>query len=483
MSKRATKKKRLLFPLLLFFLLIVLAGAIGAFSYYKYIDSLALSRYNIPKDDELLESDLEYLSARDYDSVLLSMHSTAAFRERDFNHYCGQYTAIAKHAILTTAEFSQYFECIFNSGNSLSNIYLCIDPERFWIEAGEDFEILSPLLSEGLYKYISTYPDVQFQILLPYPHLDYWMSLDETEFETLLSVYSTLVNELYAIGNTTIYFPGFEHWILFNPDNYTETLFDVNEDIGLKLFLYIFCDRAYQITPINEGFFWDSLRETVAAEKAAPTQYPDLTDWDIVFFGDSVIGNYQGSYSQLGQIAGLSGAATYNHAVGGLAATGFPDILNNYFETAHTYEREHLCFVINFGFNDFFSGNPVANPDNPYDTGTFAGSMRTCIKRLQESYPDASYIIVSPTHTQAFGNGLDAQGELGSPLADYVIASEQIAKEMGIFYLDNYNSDIITSENLDDYLADGVHPGEYGHLALAKIFLNFMDTKVVPALE
>ena len=54
---------------------------------------------------------------------------------------------------------------------------------------------------------------------------------------------------------------------MVNPDNYTGTFFDANEIITQKIFLSVFCDSLYQITPENEDSCWTSLRELIAREK------------------------------------------------------------------------------------------------------------------------------------------------------------------------------------------------------------------------
>ena len=46
---------------------------------------------------------------------------------------------------------------------------------------------------------------------------------------------------------------------------------------------------------------------------------------------------------------------------------------------------------------------------------------------------------------------------------------------MDTFYLDNYDSFVITQDNLWDYLSDGYHPNERGRLAMAADIMYFME--------
>lgn len=485
MNIQATRKKRsrLLIPTLLLIALVIVIGAVVA---YRYITASApFSKYNITVDDGAMEADLQRLSADTYDSVLLSMHSTAPFSEDDFAFFRGLDTAVTAHTLLNTEELDRYLAYIFTTENTIGNIYLCLDPELLWVCADKKAETWILNMSEHLYTHIEAHPEVSFEILLPYPHLNYWTGLDEEDFETLLTVYHTLVGELSAYTNTKVFFPGYEHWLLFNPDHYTDTVFDTNDIITQKIFLYTFCDGVYQITPDNESLLLGALQETVVSEKTSPTRFPDLSDWDIVFFGDSVLANYEGSFSIPGYMTGLSHATTHNYAVGGSGAThveggvtSFPTTLDRFLNEGPSLEKENLCFVINYGFNDYFTGASVENADSPRDIGTYKGSLSSCIEKLQASFPKAQFIVVTPTHCSLFDNGTELLSEQGAPLADYVQAAREVAEELGTHFIDNYYSGPVTLTNLDLYLEDGVHPNEHGRLTLAKILMQFIDSEL-----
>lgn len=453
-------------------------------------------------DDGRMEADLERLSGETYDSILISMHSSEPFSEEDFASFRGLNTVVASHTLMNTEELSEYLDCTLGSGNTLSNVYLCLDPELLWINALKKTKNWERGLTAGLYSYINDNPGISFEILLPYPHISYWLKFKQEDLDTLLSVYLTLINELSAYPNVKIFFPGVEEWLIINPDNYGISFFDANEIVTNKLFLYTFCDSVYRITPENETLFLDTLLSVVERERNTPTHYPDLSDWCIVFLGDSVLGNYTGSFSIPGYVSGLSHALSCNFAVGGATATfrsengkDFPNIIDRILTGHTTVQNDHnvfvsgetdaedpsgkkLCFVINYGINDYFTGAPVEDPQNPGNITSYKGSLRTGISRLQTVFPDARYIIMSPTHIAYFSNGTETGSEAGDIFPAYIEAAQELAAEMNLYFLDNYYDFVVTEENLDVYLSDGCHPNEKGRLAIAVSLMHFIEENV-----
>lgn len=456
-------------------------------------------------DDGKKAEDLLRLSEETYSAVLLSMHSTANFREEDFLHYRGLDTLVAAHALLNTEEFSEYLDRILKSGNAVSDIYLCPDPDLLWKAAGQNNRSWKKSLKRDFCSYLDSCPDITFSVLLPYPYIGYWLEMDADRLDATLDLYHSLINELAAYPNTRIFFPGSQDWLTINPGNYADTFFDTNVFITESMLLHVFCDGDYAITPENEKDYWHNLRETIRREQASPTRHADLSNWCLVFFGDSVLGNYPGSFSIPGFVTGLSDAATFNFAVSGTSASNsrngnrpdFPCAVDDFLAknttpsgdgTQFTPENasetdlagKKLCFLISYGFNDYFDGAPVENPRDPYDIHSFKGGLRTCISRLQEAFPHAAYILMTPTHTSAFHYGTDSNNEYGDRFSDYINAVREIAEETGSFLIDNYSGSVITEENLDSYLADGIHPNETGRLAIACRIIDFMENNLCP---
>lgn len=243
-------------------IILLLSAALILFAYRLFMSE--------PADDRFMAADLSRLSNEQYDSVFLSMHPIQNYSEKDFLQMRGVKTVIGAHAILDPKELTQYFECIFASDNMISNIFLCLDPYLFQDIKTDSAESLY----EGLYTYMDAYPDVTFDIILPYPSLDYWLEKKDEEISTILTTYRTFVEETAGYSNAVTYFLGHEDWLIGNPANYENAPFDTNSVISQKIMMYTFCDRMYQINTDNASALINSLSELIAREKPAPTDYP-----------------------------------------------------------------------------------------------------------------------------------------------------------------------------------------------------------------
>ncbi len=438
--------------------------------------------------------DLRCFSKNSYDSVFLSMHSTSNYSQEDFATYHGLNTLISSYEIQSLKELQRYFQEIFSSGNTVQNVFLLLDPDIIRESCDQDDSRWDQELQDGLFAFVSEHPDVNFEIMLPYPSLAYWLGREPTQLEDTLTVYHTFIEDSYIYTNIRTFFTGFENWLLINPDNYISD-FDANVEVTKKIFLTCFCDKANQITPINDQILFNMLRELVAKERYNPTVYPDLSDYCLVFFGDSVIAYGEGSYSITGYVTGFSDAITYNCSVGGSAAStdspdtnDFPNILNGFLaeyciEDNGTWRfapngtdlsDKKLYFVLNYGLNDYFKGAAVENPEDPYDITTYTGGLRSCLKEYMTLFPDAGFIIMTPTFTEYFSYGTEHKSDIGGSLTDYVDAAIALAEELNIYCLDNYHDLEIDESNVWDFTADGCHPNEEGRIRIARHIIELL---------
>ena len=308
---------------------------------------------------------------------------------------------------------------------------------------------------------------------------------------------------MYAYSNVIVYFMGGEQWLITNPTNYTKDG-RTNPDVSRKMFLHAFCDRDYQITSDNASMLFEQLLSLVEQESKSPTVYPDLSEWCMVFFGDSLLDYYTESYSITGVVNALSGAQVYNCGKGGTAAAEEPGVLltlnrmvtrfleqdtegldetNNFLTGLRDYmqggrEDKKLCFVLMFGLNDYFGGLPVENPEDSYDTGSYAGALRRGISTLREAYPDAEILVLAPPYTAGFSGGTEINSEVGGILTDYVDAAVRVAGETGVHCINNYADSGINADNQKKYLADGTHPNEAGAFLLATKIIEYMGRVV-----
>lgn len=431
-----------------------------------------------------LLNDYRRMAEEEYTVAYLSMFPIDNYDEEDFTHYFAWDALKASYCIPNESILRFYMNQIASSGNTISTVFIGVRPDK--ISADE----LISLLRE--------YPSVNYNILLPYPSMEYWDKLSDEKLQSTLQSYRTLTDALLLENNVKVYSFNKE-WVLCNPANY-EDAFLTNEDVSRSLFLTwtLNDNQGYHITADNIDTVFAELSELLMQNRTSPTVYPDLSDYKIVFFGDSVIGNYTDSASIPGVVNGLTGATVYNCGYGGNSAAylegapinlpGIADAFVN--QTASplpedtqvhkgvteylndTSETNKLCFVINYGLNDYFNGAPVSTED-PYDVISYSGALRTAVTSLQQAYPEAQIILMTPNYTTYFEYGNTIQSEVGGILTDYVNAAVAVGKDCNVTVLDNYTELGINAENNWLYLEDGCHPSATGRYLIGqRIALN-----------
>ena len=481
-TPKTNKKKLLIIPICILLIL----GITIAFIYI----------YQEKISEEAKQQSLDRLSAECYESIFFSMYPINNDSADDFMTYKEISTEISGYNVHNLTEVSEFLDAALLSGNNLSIVYLGVDPYKIWTSSRKDPDIWNSDLEQNLLSYVSAYPEITFEILLPYPNLEYWTSKKTDTTNEILTTYRSFICSLEPYSNAYTYFAGAEHWLIANPGNY-ESTFNTNRNISQKITLSAFCDHNMRIASVDVDIVFDQFKAMLQEEKDSPADYPDLSDWQIVFFGDSVIGNYTGSASVPGVINGLSGASVYNFAVGGSSATvhndstlSFPQITGqflsgeltvtqdntNYNIGSNTKNNDKLCFVIHYGLNDYFDGQAISNSNDIYDPHTYTGALRTGIRQLQDAYPEATILLLSPPFCAYFSNGTDVNSSVGGTLSQYAEAVIQVANEMNVNYLDNHTALGINAKNHTEYLADGCHLNETGRFLAATHIIEHLKT-------
>ncbi|MCH5275046.1 MAG: SGNH/GDSL hydrolase family protein [Lachnospiraceae bacterium] len=447
-----------------------------------------VDQYEANQQYTLPRADYERLTTEDYNAVFFSTFPIDHYMAEDYASYDASYPLMTSYCIPNMNVLNEYFTNVSNSSNEVNTVYLGVRPDI--------------ITADDLLNLMDTWADIRFEVIMAYPSLDYWRGLDEEEYLAAMAAYTDFVNTLMSCyedleglpDNLSVYFYNSTEWLVGNNTNY-ESNFDVNEGISHSLSLYSSQDYGYQLTLEN---YKDTLNDFEVLVNDCRTEtesvYPNLSEWDVVFFGDSVIA-FSETSSIPGAFSGLTGAHTYNCGKGGCAATvlegnyeypGLPIVVDaflaedlslfsegtqiyagmaDYFE--HSDISRHQCFVLNFGLNDYFLGRPIRS-DDPYDIYTYEGALRTAIEKLQNAYPDAEIILLSPTFTSHFENGLQPLSDVGGQLPDYVAAAISICDEKGLYYYDSYNLLGIDANNCATYLPDGCHPNEATRYIMAQ---------------
>lgn len=422
-------------------------------------------------------ADYKRISGEEYDTVFLSMYPIDTYEEEPFLYYRGMNVLKTSHSLSGASMLSDYMRRIARSGNAIRTVYLGIRPDRITLEELEDI--------------LLQYPSVTFEIILAYPDAAYWAELSQSKYEKLLEAYTVFLNGIPSAAHGNYYFWAATEWLVENPGNY-ETHWLVNTDIARTIMLNSDTDHGYMVTAENAAGLCRALAHNTAAYRTSPDCYPDLSGYEVILFGDSVIGNYTDSASIPGVIQGLTGAAVYNCGYGGGRAAQSPDepfSLNDFVTAffignpsnlpsdkpvyegilsyaAASHEDKKQVFIINFGINDYYVGNPVCSED-PYDIASFAGAIRTAVTTILTHVPDAQIILCTPNFTFRFEYGEEPLGPNGEKFSDYADAIKTIAAEMQLSLLDNFYELGITPDNMSCYLEyDLVHPNAVGRFLI-----------------
>ncbi len=434
-----------------------------------------------------IQADKNRLQSEEYNAVFFSMYPTDYYEEEDWMVFRAMDIVKTGHVISDGEQLQQYMELVKASENVIGTIYLGIAPGRIGVEE------VTELLQQN--------PDTIFDIAFAHPSIEEWVKLSDDKYQEQLQSYRSLAEGILQQENVRLHLFSGEEWLIGNPLNYEK---DGNTNAAVSKFLMGNMDEfhGYQLTAENMKERLNAMQLVLDSYREDAVTYPDGENVEIVFFGDSIIGNYTDSLSVPEVVRGLSGAMVYNCGYGGRGAAlseltqePFPDIVEALVEKqpevlpegTRVYEgvkafverekpRKQLMFVINYGLNDYFNGVPVRTEDEQ-DISSYSGALRVGIEKLQEAFPEARILIMTPNFTTYFDCGEEIKSEQGGKLVDYADAVCQLATEMKIDILDNFRELPITLDNWKVYQDDGCHLNERGRFLLGKRIAAKMMTE------
>lgn len=242
----------------------------------------------------------------------------------------------------------------------------------------------------------------------------------------------------------------------------------------------------------------------------------------IVMLGDSALGECRDETSVVSRLSALLGENVFNGAFGGTGmshmdsekqlanvneclsmvslsrsivsgdfgvqqSTRIRESMTFYFEeTIDALEKIDFASVdilfLAHGVNDYHAGVPIRNEQDPYDTYTFTGAIRSTVEILQEKYPDMRIILMTPTYTWYPFHELphltcEEYNLGGGVLEEYVNAELALAESLGVEVIDNYH-ELYPHEKWSDwelYTNDGLHPNEAGRELMAQKIYDYLQ--------
>jgi hypothetical protein len=435
-------------------------------------------------DDRIFQNNMIRLASEKYDSFYYSFLGSTIEDAGKFPTFFGNTPIFITPSDIEYEDTNVLLDMAV-AKDGLKYAFFEIDPVTFIKGDGkEEFEYFN--------KMIEKYSDVSFYAILSYPSVSYWKSLSEDERKQTLDDYESCIATLTHNDNLSMYWPGNNKWLIESPDNY------INEvpasDVALNLLILTTCNLKYSVDKKSFADEKDVLLEIVKED----VKYPDLSGKEIVFFGDSIMGNYHGPLSIPGESASLSGADTYNLGVGGtcairdfnklvdafLGSGSLSDIEDkDFLSELERFENEHdenkeLYFIVNYGVNDYFMGVPAhvntGAPYSEYAYDSYEASMTDGIIKLQSTYPNAKIIILSPIYTNYFEAGERIMSDVGAPLQTYRDMGKFISEKLGTEWIDSLNLIEINEDNYETYLIDEVHPNFDGIYLISDSIIRFI---------
>ena len=216
----------------------------------------------------------------------------------------------------------------------------------------------------------------------------------------------------------------------------------------------------------------------------------ELKNKKIAFLGDSItegccIDNIENVYWK--RIGRAANCEVYGYGISGTRISRSQRPSKNtrddlYFKSRLPEMIDDADIVVVFGgTNDCGHGDaPIGTMDDRTDD-TFYGAIHNLITSLQEKYPKAQLVFMTPSRRdEEPWNYVDYEG-VTTPryLPDYVAIIKEVVTSRGIPVFDLYQAWDFKPEipeNVKRYIPDGLHPSEEGHEMIAQHLMGFLET-------
>ena len=245
----------------------------------------------------------------------------------------------------------------------------------------------------------------------------------------------------------------------------------------------------------------------------------------IVMLGDSIVGNYDGPGSIPYYVAEMTKANVYNCAFGGSSmgsdttspdpylepfngwkiiqaiTTGDYSDMQDVIDNDPTYQhirdnfQTHLdtlenmdwttvdMITLSYGTNDWGTGVVLDDPENPYNTDTFTGAIRTALQTLWSVYPNIKVMMfgviwrgITISGGVVIGDSDDGRHGRQWYLKEYEDAAKDTCQEYHVPFVPMYDFTCFNRYTWSAYFpaTDGTHPTASGRYVMSRRYAAHM---------
>lgn len=215
-----------------------------------------------------------------------------------------------------------------------------------------------------------------------------------------------------------------------------------------------------------------------------------LNGLEINFLGDSITEGCGTSGPEktfvhiLAETCKLSAAR--NYGIGGTriarqhTPSDNPRIDLNFCQRALEMDPNADVVVVFGGTNDFGHGDAPFGVFEDRSADSFCGACHVLFQSLLQRYPAAKIAVITPLHrtNEANPRGDGSRTTFTPPLAEYVEAIRKTAQHYALPVLDLYGRNVLDPNDpavLAQYVPDGLHPNDAGHIILAGELRKFLE--------
>ena len=300
--------------------------------------------------------------------------------------------------------------------------------------------------------------------------------------------YGWIVQEVYGLPHQR------EHW--YRIGNNTNQVVHTNNAEGLTV------NWSQWEKVLTEANVETTIKNAIGSVNTTFTN----RGYTIVNMGDSLFGNFRDATSISNYLANSTGATVHNCGFGGCRMSGHyapwsafsmykladaivtGDFTEQEANATHSDAPEYFVetvnllksidfstvdiITINYGVNDFTSGQGLASDTFNFDT--YEGSLKYSIEKILAKYPNIRIVLVTPCFSYWLENGAyskdsDTYTIAGRKLTAFVDKCKEVAGKYHLPVVDTYNELGVNKFNCTHYSNDGIHPTEDGRKAIAKL--------------